>query len=64
MKEEPPMHYLAAGLITVGSLGLLAISAVMLSGRISRREEARGPGWIVGDGEGRELLERLREGGM
>ena len=58
------MHYLAAGLITAGSLGVLAISAVMLSGRISRREGARGPGWIVRDGEGRELLERLREGGM
>ena len=58
------MHYLAAGLIAAGSLGLLAISAVMLSGRISRREEARGPGWIVRDGEGREILERLRENGL
>ena len=58
------MHYLAAGLITAGSLGVLAISAVMLSGRISRREEARGPGWIVGDGEGRELLDRLRGNGV
>ena len=58
------MHYLAAGLITAGSLGVLAISAVMLSGRISRREEARGPGWIVRDGEGRELLARFRENGV
>ena len=58
------MHYLAAGLITAGSLGLLAISAVMLSSRISRREEARGPGWIVGERDGREILERLRENGL
>ena len=58
------LYALAAGLITAGSLGVLAISAVMLSGRISRREEARGPGWIVRDGEGRELLAKLRENGI
>ena len=58
------MHLIALGLVTAGSLGLLAVSAVMLSARISRREESRGPGWIVGDGDGRELLERLREEGI
>ena len=59
-----PTALLALGMIGLGSLGLLAISAVMLSARISRREESRGPGWIVGDGDGREVLARLREKGI
>ena len=59
------MHLIALGLVAAGSLGAaLAVSAVMLSARISRREESRGPGWIVGDGDGRELLARLRENGI
>jgi hypothetical protein len=58
-----PTALLALGLIAAGSLGVLAVSAVMLSSRISREEE-RGPGWILQEGDGEELLASLRERGM
>jgi hypothetical protein len=59
-----PTALLALGLVAVGSLGVLAVSAVMLSSRISREEEQRGPGWILQEGDGEELLASLRERGM
>ena len=64
-KATMPTALLALGMIGLGSLGaVLAVSAVMLSSRISRREESRGPGWIIKEKEGRELLARLRENGI
>lgn len=63
MTERRPMPtaLLALGMIALGSIG---VAACLLSSRISHREDERGPGWIVRDRDGRELLRRLREEGL
>jgi Flp pilus assembly protein protease CpaA len=61
VKPMKPLLVFVLAPVLIG--GVLAVAAVVLSSRISEREEAS-PYWIERQGDGQRLLERIREAGL